>query len=521
MPDAVTRAPGNAREFDKFNIAADRHYTEAMKKNCYLILFLLFLTHHSLRAQLIVNSGVLNPQQLVQTLVGPGVTISNVSFTGVLTATGSFTDTTGNLGMSNGIVLTSGSPLRIPGPNNLDSAQVDNLQPGDPQLDTVYNTFTFDATILEFDFVPASDTFAFNYRFGSEEYNEFVNLGVSDIFAFFVSGPGINGAENVALIPGTTTPVTIDSVNNGFTPVGTLSSGPCVNCQYYIDNLNGTFLQYDGYTTILTAGRKVSPCLTYHLKMVIADVGDGIYDSGIFLEAGSFKSTADFRIQFNGQNAPSTVRVCPGDCAVLTAPTLPNYMWSNGETTQSITVCSDGQYNVSTSTGTCSAQSNNVFVQITAGPDTPVVSIVNDTAYASVSGSFLSYQWYSGGVPVSGATGSSLALPFPGCFRCEVTDLLGCTAISDSVCDFVLGLGGAPQQIALGIRTGPDGSYTLLREQTGSAQVTVRDLMGRTVSVTTWEAGSRELRLSIPGEQAVYLVSYFDGEHSASRRILR
>ena len=45
--------------------------------------------------------------------------------------------------------------------------------------------------------------------------------------------------------------------------------------------------------------------------------------------------------------------------------------------------------------------------------------------------------------------------------------------------------------------------------------------MGRTVSVTTWEAGSRELRLSIPGEQAVYLVSYFDGEHSASRRILR
>lgn len=122
MPDAVTTAPGNAREFDKFNIAADRHYTEAMKKNCYLILFLLFLTHHSLRAQLIVNSGVLNPQQLVQTLVGPGVTISNVSFTGVLTATGSFTDTTGNLGMSNGIVLTSGSPLRIPGPNNLDSA---------------------------------------------------------------------------------------------------------------------------------------------------------------------------------------------------------------------------------------------------------------------------------------------------------------------------------------------------------------------------------------------------------------
>lgn len=122
---------------------------------------------------------------------------------------------------------------------------------------------------------------------------------------------------------------------------------------------------------------------------------------------------------------------------------------------------------------------------------------------------------------MSGATGSSLALPFPGCFRCEVTDLLGCTAISDSVCDFVLGLGGAPQQIALGIRTGADGSYTLLREQTGSAQVTVRDLMGRTVSVTTWEAGSRELRLSIPGEQAVYLVSYFDGEHSASRRILR
>jgi len=52
---------------------------------------------------------------------------------------------------------------------------------------------TFDASILEFDFIPQSDTLKFNYIFGSEEYPEYVNSGYNDVFGFFISGPGIAG----------------------------------------------------------------------------------------------------------------------------------------------------------------------------------------------------------------------------------------------------------------------------------------------------------------------------------------
>ncbi|HIF14547.1 MAG TPA: PKD domain-containing protein [Bacteroidetes bacterium] len=148
---------------------------------------------------------------------------------------------------------------------------------------------TNDACILEFDVTPIGDTIKFNYVFGSDEYPEFIN-SFNDIFAFFISGPGVP-FQNIALVPGTTTPVSISNVNNGMS-----NTGPCVNCTYYVNNGDGTTpgnnptVQYDGFTTVLQAVIKVTPCQTYHLKMAVADVVDGIYDSGVFLEQASISS---------------------------------------------------------------------------------------------------------------------------------------------------------------------------------------------------------------------------------------
>jgi hypothetical protein len=69
--------------------------------------------------------------------------------------------------------------------------------PGDNNLDNVSSADTYDATVLEFDFVPATDNISFNYVFGSEEYLEFVNAGYNDVFAFFISGPGIVQAYKI------------------------------------------------------------------------------------------------------------------------------------------------------------------------------------------------------------------------------------------------------------------------------------------------------------------------------------
>ena len=104
--------------------------------------------------------------------------------------------------------------------------------------------------------------------------------------------PYSNNSKNIAIIPGTTTPVTINDVNNGSNDCGIFGgpNGPCVNCAFYIDNCNGTTVQYDGFTTVLEAKATVIPCQTYHIKLAVADGGDDMYDSGVFLEANSFSS---------------------------------------------------------------------------------------------------------------------------------------------------------------------------------------------------------------------------------------
>jgi hypothetical protein len=254
------------------------------------IALIVVLSLHTANAQLTV-SGTMTATQLVQNvLIGSGVTVSNVTYTGAAASKGSFNGSASNIGLASGVLLSTGTINKAVGPNNSGGTSTyGNMnKPGDPDLDIIINdpsVSTFDAAILEFDFVPLSDTIKFKYVFGSEEYMEFVNSGTNDAFGFFISGPGISGpfsnnSKNIALIPGTTTPVTIDNVNAG------------LNSQYYIDNENppGTSVQYDGFTVPLTAESAVICGQQYHIKLVIGDASDGVWDSGVFLEAGSFTS---------------------------------------------------------------------------------------------------------------------------------------------------------------------------------------------------------------------------------------
>ncbi len=274
------------------------------KKSFLLLLAATFFGFVSnSNAQIIVTTGI-TPQDLVQnTLLGSGVTVSNITFSGDANQIGHFLGNNSNIPLDSGVVMGTGDVAMAPGPNDLGSTDLGggNFGVGDTDLDIIVGPFgTNDAAILEFDFIPIGDTVSFNYIFASEEYPEFVNGGFNDAFGFFISGPGFNGpyqnqAENIALIPGTTTPVTIDDVNNG-----TANLGPCVNCAYYVANGTGlvgepqytdpTVVQYDGLTTVLTAIAAVQCGQTYHIKLAIADAGDTAYDSAVFLEGGSFGS---------------------------------------------------------------------------------------------------------------------------------------------------------------------------------------------------------------------------------------
>lgn len=241
------------------------------------------------------------PNNLVQNvLMGNGVVASNITYNGsavnaqTIQGNVTFFDATGTLfPIATGVLLTTGNGIAAVGPNNSTSFTNNNpatpMVTSDADLNAIANGSVTNGAILEFDFVPSGDTVSFRYVFGSDEYPEFSPSSFNDAFGFFLSGPGIagpytNGAVNIALIPGTSTPVTINNV------------GDASNTQYYVDNPSGSAygpaIQYDGTTVVFTAVSEVQCGQTYHIKLAISNVGDQSYDSGVFLEADSFSSEA-------------------------------------------------------------------------------------------------------------------------------------------------------------------------------------------------------------------------------------
>ncbi len=229
------------------------------------------------------------PQELItDVFLGECLTASNVTFTGATSAVGTFSNGWA-IGIENGIVLTSGNATLASGANGLGSAGVDNFQPGNALLTATAGMQTFDASVFTFTFVPETDQVTFTYVFASEEYPEFVCSAFNDVFGFYVSGPGYAANTNIAIIPGSTLPVAIDNVNNG---IGCPINYPA----YYVDNSGGTSVQYDGFTVPLTACVNTVPCEAYTITIAIADAGDGIYDSAVFLAAESFSAGTELEI---------------------------------------------------------------------------------------------------------------------------------------------------------------------------------------------------------------------------------
>lgn len=227
--------------------------------------------------------------EIAQNLLGPGVAVSNAALNCTTNAYGTFSGGLANFGLNEGIILTSGSAVDLIGPNNSWYQSTANYAPGDTDLSVLSGNPTFDACWIAFDFVPTCDSVAFDYVFGSEEYPEYVNSQFNDVFAFFISGPGITGTQNIALVPGANIPIAINNVNDGWVDsCAAVLPGPCMNCQYYVNNCAGNALQYDGYTTVLAATAPVTAGQTYHLKITISDASDYVYDSGVMLESKSF-----------------------------------------------------------------------------------------------------------------------------------------------------------------------------------------------------------------------------------------
>ncbi len=266
-----------------------------------LILVLLFFSSKAF-AQVNVMTGQ-TPQQLAEIVAGPGVVVSNAGIsTGSPNSIGSFSSITPTgFGIQSGILLSSGDVNEAPG-NPVFNADSDMGTPGDAYLGGIIGLPTNDAMILEFDFVPNSDFVSFKFVFASEEYDEYVcTTQFFDVFALTIEGfTAPLPLTNMALVPGTTLPIGINSINNG--SAGFLADGSCSGAneslafsQYY--NLNvGTQVVYDGFTIVMTAESQVVCGETYRLRFMIADGWDRSYDSVVFIEENSL-TTGNVTIQ--------------------------------------------------------------------------------------------------------------------------------------------------------------------------------------------------------------------------------
>lgn len=177
------------------------------------------------------------------------------------------------LGMSSGLLLTSGDGN--PPASNTQSSYGLELTPSETDADlnaSVHAAFPTagdveDATVLAFDFTVNDANLVsikFDLVFGSDEYPEFKDSSFVDIAGVYING------VNYALFN-----------NQADQPLSVL--GTNFSAGNFKDNESGAIsLEYDGISNLLTVIAPVKQGVNT-IKIAIADTGDQIYDSGLFV----------------------------------------------------------------------------------------------------------------------------------------------------------------------------------------------------------------------------------------------
>ena len=277
-----------------------------MKVRLAILIVLLTFAHiNKVEAQLFVTEASAlpgwNADSLVRNiLLDNGLSISNAKYNGstdVINCNSIGVFETGwtatNLGLTSGLIIASGGVTVAVGPNNNGGTSIPTTcsEYSDSDLSNIASDETHNVAVLEFDFIPWSDTLSFRFVFGSEEYLEYVGSLYNDVFGFFLEGlnpaGGVYNHQNMALIPGTNSVVSINNVN--------LSS----NGAYFVNNAGGQSIQFDGFTIPIEVSFAVVPMTSYHIKFAICDVMDNEVDSGVFIEAQSFTTNFTYNMSID------------------------------------------------------------------------------------------------------------------------------------------------------------------------------------------------------------------------------
>ncbi|WP_339887281.1 choice-of-anchor L domain-containing protein [uncultured Flavobacterium sp.] len=276
--------------------------------------------------------------------------------------------------ITQGVVIRNGIAQHSEGTytgNNLSSqvnsnsdVDLQNLSNSSGQTSTIT-----DAAYLEFDFIPISNNFNFRFLFASNEYGEF-QCGFSDVFAFLLTDLTTGVTTNIAVVPGTSTPISVKDIRNNAYNSSCSSVNPSLFNIYNVNNPAVSSLNMRGFTQVLNASATTIPNNPYRIKLVIGDYNDADYDSAVFVSAGSFNSTI---------NLGPDSSLCLGNNTSITSgldATEYSHTWSlNGvvissETNNTLNITQAGTYKVTVVKAgtTCQLTDTIVFTDLQVNP---------------------------------------------------------------------------------------------------------------------------------------------------------
>ncbi len=261
-----------------------------------IIFLLLFFSIVDVTAQLQFDTTLSASESIKKYLTTShsGIFIEHVSYTGAKESFAGFEDPSKYAVINNGIAISTGNVFDAIGPNNQNNSGIKTFGPADTDLEFLGNGKSYDAAVIVIDFIPIGDTLSFSYFFASEEYPEYVNKGVNDVFAFIIKKEGEINGKNLAVFENAAVPISVDNINSRKNNHLYLSNSPWSynNVKRFENNRaageRSLQYQFDGFTKLLRAETPVIPGERYQLKIGITDIGDPYYDSGVFLKAGSF-----------------------------------------------------------------------------------------------------------------------------------------------------------------------------------------------------------------------------------------
>lgn len=268
-------------------------------------------------------------------ILGSGFTIDSATYFGAAGSSATYTDgdTTNPdvLPSDSGVILSTGNVTDFAsatGGNNSGGTSTNTAGiDGNAEFDAAAGRSTFDAAYLEIDFTPDPGQTSLNieFRFYSEEYNEYVYSNFNDIALVQLDGV----TQPISVGSGE---ISVNSINNAgvINPqFGSEANDPnpgngqfdSANPNLYIDNTAGAFdTEFDGFTVTLSLDIPVTPGVQQTLLIGIADVGDSAFDSALVIASNNVAgavdtdpiATDDTGIETFGTN-PKTVDILAND----------------------------------------------------------------------------------------------------------------------------------------------------------------------------------------------------------------